>query len=321
MLRIIIILIAPVLLYSQNKKELKEEVINLTDSLYKVNDSLYNLVLEIKKLKNSTENISFQLDKLQIERNDLIRKTEKLDNLNQSYLDSIDKMNLNIFSLNEDLIYYENKVDNYLIEISEFELLVDEYNNKNKYLISKVDSLLNASQENTISLKGLISDTKFRKSKMYGTWDLSTLVMEKQGEYIDILDLYSYDDDNYERVYDAKESIISTITFIRPNICTIELEDGDKISSVYEVNVTNSGYLKNIYLKCVNSEKNEFRFTISEYNGAYIFNYPYRDLINFFDRDDYNNGYTEHLRVKGVQYEYSSDYLDQYYINVVGIIK
>ena len=93
------------------------------------------------------------------------------------------------------------------------------------------------------------------------------------------------------------------------------------LSAVYKVNKdTKSKYRKIINIQFVDTDREELEFTISKYGEAYIFNYNFSSLKNFFDRDDYDNN-TNHFRVKGVSYDNEWNVYDDYNIDIIGVIK
>ncbi len=184
-----------------------------------------------------------------------------------------------------------------------------------------IDSLQNIKIHNIISLKDLVSKSTFSRKNIIGTWDMETLALSKQSEYIDFDDIYSYDRDNNKLKYDADESVIKKLTFMDPNIAIIELIDGDKMSCLFEVvKDKKSNYKKNINIKFVDTDREELSITISEYGGVYIFNYNFNSLKNFFDRDDYDNN-TNNFRISGVRYEDNWQVFDNYNIDVIGVFK
>ena len=157
------------------------------------------------------------------------------------------------------------------------------------------------------------------------SWEFKTLMLNRDDEYIDFDDVYGYNRDNDNYTYDADKSVIDKITFMDPNISTIELKDGTKMSCLFEiVKGENSGYKKNINIKFVDTDREELKFTISEYGEAYIFNYNFKSLIYFFDRDgsyEYD-GNTNNFRISGVKYDDDWQFLDKYNdIDVIGVFK
>jgi len=187
------------------------------------------------------------------------------------------------------------------------------------------DSLRNLKIHNIISLKDIVSNSNFSKSKINGTWSIKTLLLNKENEYIDYNDIYSYNDSkhnsgiNYK--YDGKLAMISRIAFTKPNIAVLELKDKSKMTCLYEIKQENlSGANKNFVIKFSNTNREELKFTISLYEKAYIFNYNYRELISFFDRDDYG-ARTEKIRIKKVNYDYYGDSFEQYNIQIIGVFE
>ena len=141
-------------------------------------------------------------------------------------------------------------------------------------------------------------------------------MLNSDDEYIDYDKIYGYSPNNYSN-HDADESVINEITFIDPNISIIELIDGTKTTCLFEiVENINSKYEKIINIKFVDTDSEVLRLTISEYAGAYIFNYNFNSLKNFFDRDR-----TSSFRITGVVYEDNWQVLNDYDIDIIGVIK
>ena len=158
------------------------------------------------------------------------------------------------------------------------------------------------------------------------SWEFKTLMLNRDDEYIDFDDVYGYNRDNDNYTYDADKSVIDKINFMDPNISTIELKDGTKMSCLFEIiKDEKSRYRKNINIKFVYTDREEFEFTISEYGGAYIYNYNFNSLKSFFDRDGYDSDgnyiTTNDFRISGVRYEDDWQVFNDYDIDVIGVIK
>ena len=64
-----------------------------------------------------------------------------------------------------------------------------------------------------------------------------------------------------------------------------------KISCLFEITKAESGSRKNMAIKFVDTDREEFKFVISEFEGAYIYKYDYSSLVSFFDRNIAENSY------------------------------
>jgi hypothetical protein len=311
---IFILFCIPFFVIGQSKKELKQTVVQYQDKISNLNSIIKSQIEESIKMKSSEDILKTEISDLDIEiteiknkNNLLIREKKKLERDNES---SSKKEEEN-----------KNKITTLEFQISQLEdsLIVSKNELQRENIL--IDSLQNIKIHNIISLKDLVSKSTFSRKNIIGTWDMQTLVLSKQSEYIDFDDIYSYDRDNNKFKYDADESVIKKLTFMDPNIAIIELIDGDKMSCLFEViKDEKSNYKKNINIKFVDTDREELSITISEYGGVYIFNYNFNSLKNFFDRDDYDHN-TNNFRISGVRYEDDWQVFDNYNIDVIGVFK
>jgi len=301
---IFLILFLPIFGISQSKKSLKETVIQYQDSITILSDTTESLRKKILEMRDyittlNKENITKENDKtiLLREKEQLNININKLKHENSSNLEEINNLSSQIQILEDSII--------------NLNLLIEQ-----KGLVN--DSLKNLKIHNIISLKGLISQSNFSRKKIFGSWDLNTLVVNTQDEYVDYDKIYGYSQNNYNYTYEADESVINEITFIEPNISIIELIDGTKTTCLFEiVENINSKYEKIINIKFVDTDSEVLGLTISEYAGAYIFNYNFNSLKNFFDRDNNTNSF----RITGVVYKDNWQILNDYDIDIIGVIK
>jgi hypothetical protein len=304
----------PFFVIGQSKKELKMIVVQYQDKITDLNSIIESHEEESIK-REASESI------LQSKFFDLDIKITELKNEKKS----LTRENNNLLADNEVSLKKEEKSKN---KISDLEFQISQL--EDSLIVSKnklhtgnilIDSLKNIKIHNIISLKDLVSKSTFSRKNIIGTWDMETLALSKQSEYIDFDDIYSYERDNNKLKYDADESVIKNLTFMDPNIAIIELIDGDKMSCLFEVvKDEKSNYKKNINVKFVDTDREELLITISEYGGVYIFNYNFNSLKNFFDRDDYDNN-TNNFRISGVRYEDDWQVFDNYNIDVIGVFK
>ena len=304
----------PFFVIGQSKKELKQTVVQYQDTIS-------NLNFIIKSQKEESIKMESSVDILKTEISDLDIEITEIKNKNNSLTKEKKKLvrDYEVSSKKEE--ENKNNIKTLEFQISQFEdsliVLLNELESENIL----IDSLQNIKIHNIISLKDLVSKSTFSRKNIIGTWDMETLALSKQSEYIDFDDIYSYDRDNNKLKYDADESVIKKLTFMDPNIAIIELIDGDKMSCLFEVvKDKKSNYKKNISIKFVDTDREELSITISEYGGVYIFNYNFNSLKNFFDRDDYDNN-TNNFRISGVRYEDNWQVFDNYNIDVIGVFK
>ena len=311
---IFILFCSPFFVIGQSKKELKQTIVQYQDTITDLNSIINSQKEEFIKIELSVEIFKTEISDLDIEiteiknkNNSLISEKKKLITDNEisskkeeENKNKITSLEFQILQLEDSLIVLQNELESESILI---------------------DSLQNIKIHNIISLKDLVSKSTFSRKNIIGTWDMQTLALSKQSEYIDFDDIYSYDRDNNKFKYDADESVIKKLTFMDPNIAIIELIDGDKMSCLFEViKDEKSNYKKNINIKFVDTDREELSITISEYGGVYIFNYNFNSLKNFFDRDDYDNN-TNNFRISGVRYVDDWQVFDNYNIDVIGVFK
>lgn len=308
------LLCCPFILFSQSKKKLKQDVL-----LYQ--DSVYDLESEVESLKFTNYSLKQEINSLE----DSIVNLDYENNINVTDIRNLKSEKINLQSSINDLQKEITKINLMYNEETSINLeLLDSIKSINIALNkaeSLIDSLEDVKIENTISFSDISSNSEFSMRNIIGTWGLKTLVVNSNDEYIDFDDIYGYSRRNDEYKYDSEKSIIEEITFIDPNIAVIKLEDMTKLSCLFEVNKdTKSKYRKIINIQFVDTDREELEFTISKYGEAYIFNYNFSSLKNFFDRDDYDNN-TNHFRVKGVSYDNEWNVYDDYNIDIIGVIK
>tara|TARA_B100000683_G_scaffold257562_1_gene279182 strand:+ start:14970 stop:15929 length:960 start_codon:yes stop_codon:yes gene_type:complete len=310
----IFLILLPLTVSSQNKKKLKgdiafykDSIIHLKDSIYYIKKKLNLKDLDISKLESKIQNLEKQNAKLQ---NTLDKSQNTLDKY-QKELTNLETKNSNLNLKYDDIKQKEIKLND----------SIDFLNKKLTYQISQVDSLKDIEFQNIILLTDIIEDSEFDCRDVYGSWDLKTMFLSQKSEFINFESVYSYDRHNDQK-FKADKSVLEKIVLMDPNIAVVELKDGHKISCLFEITIgAESGLRKNLVIKFVDTDREEFKFVISEYEGAYIFKYDYSSLVSFFDRNEYNEGYTENFRIRGVTYEDEWDVLNDYDINIVGIIK
>ena len=311
----------PLVVSSQNKKKLKGDI-----SLYK--DSIIHLQDSINSIKKELDFKNLNMSKLEFKIQNLEKENIKLQNT----------LNISDNSLNKyqkDLNEYQKKLNNLETKHSKLNLKFDDIklneiklNDSIDFLnerliiqISQIDSLKEIEFQNTVSFAEIIEDSNFDPYDVYGSWDLKTLFIAQKNEFINFEYVYSYDRYN-DKNFKADDSVLEKIVLMDPNIAIIELKDGQKMSCLFEITKgAESGLRKNMSIKFVDTDREEFKFVISEYEGVYIYKYDHSSLINFFDRNEYEVGYTENFRIRGVTYVDDWEVLDDYNLNIVGIIK
>jgi len=310
----------PFVVFSQNKKKLKgdislykDSIIQLQDSIYYIKKELVSKDLNISKLESKIQNLEKENIKLQ-------NKLDISDNTVNEYQKNLNHYQKELSNLNTEYSNLNLKLDN--IKLTEIKLndSIDFLNDMLIHQISQIDSLNDIEFQNTVSLAEIIENSEFDYRDVYGSWDLKTLFLSQQREYINFEYVYSFDSYN-DKKFKADNSVLEKIVLMDPNIAIIELKDGNKISCLFEITKAESGSRKNMAIKFVDTDREEFKFVISEFEGAYIYKYDYSSLLSFFDRNEYGSGYTENFRIRGVTYEYNSDVLSDYDLHIVGIIK
>ena len=311
---IFILFCIPFFVIGQSKKELKQTVVQYQDTISNLNSIIKSQKEESIKLESSVDILKTEISDLDIEITEIKNKNNSLIREKKKFVRDYE-----VSSKKEE--ENKNKITTLEFQISQLEDSLIVLQNELESESILIDSLQNIKIHNIISLKDLVSKSTFSRKNIIGTWDMETLALSKQSEYIDFHDIYSYDRDNNKLKYDADESVIKKLTFMDPNIAIIELIDGDKMSCLFEVvKDKKSNYKKNINIKFVDTDREELSITISEYGGVYIFNYNFNSLKNFFDRDDYDNN-TNNFRISGVRYEDNWQVFDNYNIDVIGVFK
>ena len=318
----------PFVVSSQNKKKLKSDITLYKDSVIQLQDSMYYISKELNSIKknqielnSSIKSKDLDISKLESQIQNLEKENIKLQNTLSESQNTLNEYQIELGNLETKHSNLNLKYDD--IKLSEIKLndSIDFLNNKLIYQISQIDSLKDSEFLNTISLSEIIENSEFDYKEVYGSWDLKTLFLSQKSEFINFEYVYSYDRYN-DRKFKADNSVLEKIVLMDPNIAVIELKDGNKISCLFEITKgAESGLRKNMIIKFVDTDREEFKFVISEYEGAYIYKYDYSSLVSFFDRNEYEEGYTENFRIRGVTYEDQWEVLNDYDLNIVGIIK
>ena len=318
----------PFVVSSQNKKKLKGDITLYKDSLIHLQDSMYYLKKELNSIKINQIELNSSIKSKDLDISKLKSKIQNLEKENIKLQNTLNKSQNTLNEYQKEYNNLETKYSNLNLKYDEIELneiklndSIDFLNRKLIYQLSIIDSLKDLEFQNITSLTEIIEDSKFDPSVVYGSWDLKTLFLSQKSEFINFEYVYSYDRYN-DKKFKADNSILEKIVLMDPNIAIIELKDGHKISCLFEITKgADSGLRKNLVIKFVDTDREEFKFVISEYEGAYIYKYDYSSLVGFFDRNEYEEGYTENFRIRGVTYEDQWEVLNDYDLNIVGIIK
>lgn len=303
----LLLLLFPIFGIGQSKKELKEMVIQYQDTIIILSVTTDALRDEISELQTQCSDLKKENNTQKKDKTTLLRDKELLTE------------KINFFKQEESI--NQDKIKNLDFQIQTLGDSIQVLYTLIKKEIFVNDSLRNLKIHNIISLKDIVSNSTFSRKNIMGSWEFKTLVLNRDDEYIDFDDVYGYNRDNDNYTYDADESVIDNITFMDPNISTIELKDGTKMSCLFEIiKDDQSRSRKNINIKFVDTDREELEFSISEYGEVFIFNYNFNSLKNFFDRDDYDNN-TNNFRISGVRYEDDWQVLNDYDIDVIGVIK
>jgi len=306
---IILLLVFPIFGIGQSKKELKKMVSQYQDTIIILSATTDALRDDILELKIQVSDLKKENNSQKKDQTTLLREkeslTEKINLFKQE--ESINKDEIKTLDLQIQKLRDSIHVLHTLIEKERF----------------VNDSLRNLKIHNIMSLKDIVSNSTFSRKNIMGSWELQTLLLRTNDGLADFDDVYAYDRHTgaSKSTYDADKSIIHKITFMDPNISIIKLIDGTKMSCLFEfIKDEEPRSEKNITIKFVDTDREEFVFNIFEYGGAYIYNYTFGSLISFFDRDGFMQ--TTDFRISGVRYEGDWEhFLGQNYGGVIGVIK
>lgn len=295
----------PLVSIGQNKKELKQMILEYQDTISNLRtdlDALYNseqlLISEIteksKKLKDSeNENAVLKKSEKSLTSSNYLL-TEKLSALGVQN----DERGIKVNSLETQLFLCTDSTEKL----------------RNELLISGLKSP-----------KIIIPNSKFSKNNLLGSWELITLALSDNDgynygenvEYLDFNSIYGYNRNYKNSKYDRVKVVIQDLTFTKPNICSIKLANGNTITCLYEVDQSDSGLKSNFELKLVNTVNAKISISFSKYNGTYIYSYNLSDIESFFG---WNNGY-DVFRVKDIDYENNYESLQSDFKMIIGIVQ
>jgi len=271
---IFILFCIPFFVIGQSKKELKMIVVQYQDTITDLNsiiESHEEESIEREASESILQSKFFDLDikitELKNEKKSLTRKNNSLVADNEVSLKKEEKS--------------KNKISDLEFQISQLEdsLIVS----KNKLQTGNIliDSLRNISMQNIISLNDLIKNSNVLLNDIIGDYDLETLLLQKELEFINFDDIQDVSLD-HNMIYSTKNLIIDKIDFVNSNIATIKLKEDTIISCLYEIQVEEIFlYSNTINLVFINTDKREFSFSISKYGGAFIYQYDYQSFLNF----------------------------------------
>jgi len=347
-----ILFLTPLLCISQKKKDLQETIIKYQDSVLNLkndiqvnnvqkdimNKEIYKIKLELENSK--TENESLIKEKNRVS-NNLEILSEDLNNLEKNKQDNIKKINL----LQQEIYQYK---DSLTAQEKQYQLLLNQKESdendenvkqkKGKYAFDiHVEKTKN---ENKQTSNILTSNSKFSKSNIHGVWELSfnrTILTRGNNWNCDRNDLFLINPSNLSnrkvwRKYDSQEYIqkqmrkreqksffINKLSFMKPNICTIELMSGESITTIYEVIEEKPGEVVDVgsyKINYINTDKDEFSICVSIYNSSYYYSYDFESLIRLFSLtySDFQD-----LRIKNVQYGDYDHFTNKY--GVMGFLK
>jgi len=302
--------------FGQNKKELRKQIENKNDSLIILNDEINKLELKINTLdekvndlEKGTVLLNSRLSSNKLEIENLLTEKISLNN------------NIEILNNNTEALSKRNDSINKLLESS---------------LIKKsesIESLYSDSKTSSTKREGIIPHSSFSKNNINGVWEINSLALQSGREYVSF-DNVSSDEKkasrNYKDGYNLMSSIISKITFIKPNIAILELEDKSSLSCLYQIKIdgsygSNPRIKKNntnFVIQFIDMDRKELMLTISEFNKTIILQYDLYKLHSFFDRQ--KSFYHSSFKVANDTYERGyqtilmNDYSD---LDIIGVFK
>ena len=271
---IFILFCIPFFVIGQSKKELKQTVVQYQDTISNLNSIIKLQKEESIKMESSEDILKTEISDLDIEiteiknkNNLLIREKKKLVRDNE------------VSSKKEE--ENKNKITTLEFQISQLEDSWIASKNEVQTGNILIDSLKNISMQNIISLNDLIKNSNVLLNDIIGDYDLETLLLQKELEFINFDDIQEVSLD-HNIIYSTKNLIIDKIDFVNSNIATIKLKEDTIISCLYEIQVAeNFLYSNTINLVFINTDKREFSFSISKYGGAFIYQYDYQSFLNF----------------------------------------
>ena len=271
---IFILFCIPFFVIGQSKKELKMIVVQYQDTITDLNSIIESHEEESIKREASESILQSKFFDLDIKITELKNEKKSLTRENNSLLAD------NEVSLKKEE-KSKNKISDLEFQISQLEdsLIVS----KNKLQTGNIliDSLRNISMQNIISLNDLIKNSNVLLNDIIGDYDLETLLLQKELEFINFDDIQDVSLD-HNMIYSTKNLIIDKIDFVNSNIATIKLKEDTIISCLYEIQVEEIFlYSNTINLVFINTDKREFSFSISKYGGAFIYQYDYQSFLNF----------------------------------------
>ncbi|MBB78403.1 MAG: hypothetical protein CL844_05320 [Crocinitomicaceae bacterium] len=331
-------------------RNVQEDILNKEISKIKLeleNSKTENesLTKDKNRISNNMKILSEDLNKLEKNKQDNIKEINLLQEEISQYKDSLTaqeeqyQLLLNQKESNENEENVRQKKAKHA-----FDIHIEKTKNQNK-------QTSNNSDNNDIPIfaksNNSASNSKFSKSNINGTWDLNsnrTIVTNNSYTYghydnnssnmffinpsnLSNRKVWSDSDKNYRQEYiqkqmqkkEQKKFFINKLSFIKPNICTIELISGETITTIYELVNNKIGEQKGpgcYSIKYINTDKNEFYINISKYNSSYYYTYEYRNLVGLFD---YSLEDFQDLRIKGVEYGDYKNFTDDY--GLMGFLK
>ena len=347
-----ILIFTPLLSIAQKKKDLQETIIKYQDSVFylkndiqvrNVQENILNK--EISKIKlelenSKTENESLTKDKNRISNNMKIL-SEDLNKLEKNKQDNIKEINL----LQQEISQYKDSLtaqeEQYQFVINQKEVNENADNVEKKKAKHAFDiHIEKTNNKNKQTSNNSASNSKFSKSNIHGVWDLNynrTILTQGHNWNCDRNDLFLINPSNLSnrkvwRKYDSQEYIqkqmqkkeqkkffINKLSFMKPNICTIELMSGESITTIYEVIEEKPGEVVDVgsyKIKYINTDKDEFSICVSIYNTSYYYSYDFDSLVRLFSLtySDFQD-----LRIKNVQYGDYDHFTNKY--GVMGFLK
>lgn len=271
---IFILFCIPFFVIGQSKKELKMIVVQYQDTITDLNSIIESHEEESIKRETSESILQSKFFDLDIKITELKNEKKSLTRENNSLVAD------NEVSLKKEE-KSKNKISDLEFQISQLEdsLIVSRNEAQTGNIL--IDSLKNISMQNIISLNDLIKNSNVLLNDIIGDYDLETLLLQKELEFINFDDIQDVSLD-HNMIYSTKNLIIDKIDFVNSNIATIKLKEDTIISCLYEIQVKeNFLYSNTINLVFINTDKSEFSFSISKYGGAFIYQYDYQSFLNF----------------------------------------
>ena len=315
-LLLLLLLCLPMFGFGQNKKMLRQQIENKNDSLIILNNAINKLELKINSLEEGTVLLNSKLSSTKLETENILTEKMLLNNkieILKNNIETLSKEN-NSISYNLDSLSILNKsLESKLITKSD-----------------SIESLYSDSKASSTKRKGIIPYSSFSKNNINGVWEINSLALQSGGEYVSF-DNVSSDEDkashNYKEGYNLMSSIISKITFMKPNIAILELEDGSSLSCLYEIMIDDGGSNQkikktstNFLIQFVDMDRDKLVLTISEFNKTVIFQYDFYKLLSFFNRT--KRFYRSSFKVAGNISTGGYDTMGELYnLTVIGVFK